>query len=173
MIIRLAKAEDIDKVEESYKELLTYEKERGGYSQWVLGVYPTREIAQNAYKSNTLYVLEDKGQVCASAILNQEQAPHYKQIKWKYPAFDNEVLVIHTLCVPPSKSGKGYGKAMFKFAVDKARTMECKVLRLDTYKGNEPAKALYTGLGCAISGDLEVLHQGVIKTTLTHLEIKV
>ncbi len=170
-MIRVATKNDIDAIERGYIELLNYEKEMGGYSNWVMGVYPTRATAEKAFNEDTLYVLEENGEICASVILNQNQPEDYVKINWKFQVNNNEVLVVHTLCVPPSKSGKGYGKAMVKFAMEKAKNMGFRVIRLDTFTNNEPAKKLYTGLGCIISGELEVLHEGVIREKLVYLEM--
>lgn len=172
-MIRKAVLSDIDKIEQSYTELLTNEKENGGFSNWVLGVYPVRETAQNALDEDSLYVLEEDCEICASVILNSFQAEDYKKVNWKYSAADSEVMVIHTLCIPPSKAGRGYGKAMVSFAFDKAKSDGFKVIRLDTFAGNEPAKRLYTGMGCIISGELDVNHQGVIKERQVFLEREV
>ena len=42
-------------------------------------------------------------------ILNSHQPAEYYDIAWVYDASDEEVMVIHTLCVPPSMSGRGLG----------------------------------------------------------------
>lgn len=44
-------------------------------------------------------------------ILNSRQAAEYREMPWLYPAADDEVLVIHTLCVPPSMAGCGWARA--------------------------------------------------------------
>ena len=102
-MIRKAVKSDIDKVEKSYIELLKYEEEHGSSSNWKLNVYPTRKVAENSFSKGTLYVLEENDEVCASMILNHVQPEDYMKIKWKYYAESEEVLVIHTLCIPPSK----------------------------------------------------------------------
>ena len=85
-MIGKAMIEDIDQIENSYTELLTYEKENGTNSNWVLNVYPTRSTAQNAFEEGTLYVLEENGKVCASMILNQTQPKEYAGLDWTYKA---------------------------------------------------------------------------------------
>lgn len=171
-MIRKAIEKDIDSVEKSYTELLEYEKEKGGYSNWVLGLYPTRETAQRAFDENSLYVLECDGEICASIILNHLQPDDYGKINWKYEADKKEVLVIHTLCIPPSKAGKGLGKKMIEFAVNKAVELNCKVIRLDTYAGNTPAANLYKSKGFVYAGKADVMLQGVIPEEQIFFEIK-
>lgn len=171
-MIRKAVETDIDAVENSYTELLTYEKENGGSSNWVLGVYPTREVAERSCEEGTLYVLEEGTEICASMILNQYQSDDYREMEWMYPADDSEVLVIHTLCIPPSKSGRGYGKKMVRYAIEHARNMNCTVIRLDTWAGNEPAAALYQKFGFRYVGVTDVLLQGLIPEEQVFFEKK-
>ena len=71
MEIRQAVESDIDAIEQSYTELLTYEKEHGSNSNWVLGLYPTRVVAEKSCAWRTLYVLLEGGKTRASMILNQ------------------------------------------------------------------------------------------------------
>lgn len=172
-MIRKATTRDIDEVEHSYTELLTYEKENGSHSNWKLGVYPTRSVAERSCEAQTLYVMEQDGQLCASMILNQIQSEEYYGITWQYPAKDHEVLVIHTLCIPPSKSGHGYGSAMVHFAIEEAHRRKCRALRLDTYAGNQPASALYKKLGFRYAGMVSVMLHGVIPEEQIFFEIEI
>lgn len=171
-MIRKATIADIDAVENSYTELLVYEKEHGSTSNWVLDLYPTRSVAEKSVKAGTLFVLEEDDEICASMIVNQSQGEEYKEGEWLYPAADEEVLVIHTLCIPPSKAGHGYGKAMVQFGLDYAKELDCTVIRLDTWAGNEPAFSLYKKFGFRSVGIVDTMFQGVIPEKLRLLEKK-
>lgn len=172
-MIRKATERDIDAVEASYTELLTYEQEHGTSSNWVLNLYPTRTVAEAALAEGTLYVLEENGIICASMILNDFQPEDYAKIKWLYLAAPSDVLVIHTLCIPPSQSGRGYGRAMVQYAVDLAREQGCKVLRLDTWAENKPAALLYEKQDFRYAGTASVLLQGVIPEEQVFFEYKI
>lgn len=171
-MIRAATAADIDAIEASYTELLLHEQEHGSNSQWVLGVYPTRATAERAVGAGTMYVLEEGGRLCASVILNSYQAPEYREVPWLYPAEDERVLVIHTLCVPPTMAGHGFGTRMVDFASGFAFGRGMEVLRLDTNIKNLPAQRLYLKNGCRIAGSRRCLHEGVLDTELVYLERK-
>lgn len=142
-MIRKATAADIDSVEQSYLQLLDHEALHGGHTNWVRDVYPTRATAEGALSEGTLFVLEEDGAVRGSMILNQTQLPEYAGIDWAYPA--QQVLVIHTLCIPPAQAGRGYGRAMVRFALEEAARQGCQALRLDTYAGNEPPPGCTAG----------------------------
>lgn len=170
-MIRQAVLDDAAKIAETYDELLIYEKEKGCFSNWVLGVYPTIKVPESKIPLGTMYVLEEDGKICGSMVLNKEQAEVYRQIKWKYPANDDEVLVVHTLCIPPSKAGRGYGRQMAEYAKKFAKKQGCKVMRIDTYVHNEPAKGLYTKCGFRLAGTAKCLHEGLIEEELAFLEL--
>lgn len=171
-MIRKAVPSDVDAVAASYRLLLDHEAATHSCTNWKPGIYPIRQDAQGAVDNGTLYVLEEAGEVCASMILNQHQAPEYAQIQWLYPAADEQVLVIHTLCMAPDKAGRGYGTQMVRYAMEHARAMGCTVIRIDTYVGNLPAQRLYQKLGFRISGRKQVKHHGLFDSELYYLETR-
>lgn len=161
-MIRKAMLQDIEQVEKGYEELLLYEQKHGAYTVWKLGVYPTRETAENSFLEDTLYVMEQDGEIYASMIGKQMQPEEYGMIKWRYCTRPDEVFVIHLLCVRPSKAGCGIGKAMVKFAIEEAKRLHCKVIRLDTGAQNKPAIALYKKLGFELAGTSSMTIGGFI-----------
>jgi len=161
-MIRKAVSQDIEQVENSYVELLLHEQEHGAYTVWKLGVYPTRLTAEKALAEDTLYVMERDGEICASVIADHVQPEEYRQIHWKCQAEPQEVLVIHLLCVRPSKAGGGIGKELVRFVLEQAKRMHCKAVRLDTGAQNKPAAALYTKLGFEIAGTSSMTVGGAI-----------
>ncbi len=171
-MIRKATVNDIDAIAETYDELLKYEQVNGSTSNWVLGIYPTAQVAEETVKNSTMYVLETDGEICASMILDNNQADEYKYINWLYPAQKEKVLVIHTLCIPPKSARKGYGRQMVDFAIKFAKETGCDVVRIDTYAHNEPAKSLYAKCGFRLAGYHEALLHGLILDELAFLEYK-
>lgn len=169
-MIRKAVWQDVDAIADGYRRLLAHEAVTHSYTNWKPGIYPVRADAERALESGTLYVLEEDGQICASMILNRHQAEAYAEMDWQYPAPPEQVLVIHTLTMPPEMSGKGYGTRMVRFAMEEARRRGCTVIRLDTYVGNLPAQRLYGKLGFRIAGRKLVSHHGLFDSELYYLE---
>lgn len=151
-MIRKATEADLDDVNDGYEELLYYEREHGAYTVWELGVYPTQESAKKSLDEGGLYVLEEDGRIAASITVNQTQPSEYAQITWGCDANPDEVMVIHLLCVRPSKAHCGIGTRMVQFIIEKARLQGCKAVRLDTGAQNIPAKSLYTKIGFQLAG---------------------
>lgn len=164
---------DIDAVERHYEELLAFEEKHGTRTNWKRGVYPTRSVAEKGVENGTLYVMEDDGKICASMILDQVQLESYASIPWLYAAEPDKVLVIHTLCVPPSQAGRGAGSGMVRFALEEGARRGCEVMRLDTWEHNEPAASMYRRLGFRYAGKTAVLFAGSIAEHLIFLERRI
>lgn len=173
MMIRKATPKDISAIEKTYTDLLSHEKNTVNYSNWQPGLYPTVRTAEKSVAAGTMFVVEEEHTVKASAIINREQAPCYAQIPWRFEAAPDEVLVIHTLCVPPANAGKGYASQIIDFAKTCAAKQHCRVIRLDTYIENEPAKTLYLKKGFCVAGQADAMLENVIPEKLIMLEYKI
>ena len=170
MLVRKAVPVDIPAVTAIYGALLDRE-ERGELSTgWTRGVYPTEQTALDALAAGTLYVLEDGGRVAAAAKLDQNQMAQYSQCTWRHDAPPEQVLVVHTLCIPPSLAGQGLGRECVSRIKQQAAAMGCAVIRLDTWAGNTPAATLYQKNGFTLRGSARVLFQGKIPEELICLE---
>ncbi len=172
-MIRKANVRDIDAVERHYDELLAFEAEYGTRTNWKPGVYPTRRVAEGGVEDGSLFVMEENGELRASMLLNHVQLESYAVIPWAYEAEPERVLVIHTLCVPPSQAGRGVGSRMVRFALEEASRRGCETLRLDTWEHNEPAAKLYGRLGFRYAGKTAVLFAGAIAENLIFFEKRV
>ena len=173
MLFRPAAESDLDAIERHYTELLTHEAETGrSTTNWSLGVYPTRQTAAAALAAGTLWVLEREGEPVASVILNHHQDDFYATIGWQYPAPPEQVLVVHTLCIPPRYAGQGLGRECVSRIKQQAAAMGCAVIRLDTWAGNIPAATLYQKNGFSLCGRAQVLFQGKIPEELVFLEYR-
>ncbi len=165
--IRLATVKDIDEAEKIYDEVLDYEAVHGTTTNWVKGKYPARATAEKAVAAGTYYVGEDeKGCIFGTVNLNHVQPVEYANIPWMISAEENEVLVVHTLCIRPTYRGKGCAKEFMAFAEQLAKEKGCKVIRLDTWENNDPAKKMYPSLGYRLAGETLFFFEQVIWETL-------
>ena len=126
MIIRKAKAGDLDAIEKIYNKILLKEEEGQLTTGWERGIYPRRETAKAALKRNDMFIIEDEGSIVGSGVINKDQLDVYAKAKWKFDAKNCEVMVLHTLAIDPDKSGRGYGKRFVKFYEDYGRKNGCK-----------------------------------------------
>lgn len=153
-MIRKATLDDLDGVLDIYDAI--FRREEGSdhpSTTWKRDLYPTRATAEEAIRAGTLYVDIQGGDVAASLILDRQQPPEYSAIPWAVAAPPKEVLVPHTLAVHPVIARKGFGRKMIAFAEGMAAGLGCRVLRLDTYTGNAPARTFYRKLGYREAGE--------------------
>lgn len=178
-MIRLATMQDLDEINSIYQEIHSEEEAGRSTIGWIRSIYPTRETAAEAIQANELFVLTVNGQVIASARINQEQVPEYADAQWSFDAPPEQVMVMHTLVVSPSASGKGYGSRFIRFYEDYARAHSCPFLRMDTNERNTAARRLYAGLGYREAGIVDCVFNGIpdvhlvcLEKTLSHPPIK-
>ena len=112
MEILKAKETDIDDIERIYEHIHDEEENGRAVIGWIRNVYPVRKTAEDALSRNDLFVMKEKNEVVAAAIINQIQVEEYKYARWRVEAEDSEVMVLHCLAVEPSKKNKGYADAV-------------------------------------------------------------
>ena len=166
-MIRLATPADLSQAADIYEEILDREAQGPVYTNWQRGKYPTIDTARQALEAGSFYVGEEAGVLWGVVNLNSVQLPEYGAIPWAIPAAAEEVGVIHTLCIRPSCSGRGYARQMVAFCEAEARRQGRTVIRLDTWEGNLPANRLYPSLGYRYAGTAEFCFMGLVREKLT------
>lgn len=170
-MIRLAVAEDLPRIGEIYEAIFDREERGPVYTNWKRGSYPTVDDARKVLEAGTLYVGEDEaGFLWGVVNFNGSQLPEYGAIPWSIPAGEEKVGVIHTLCIHPAQSGKGYARQMVGFCEDLGRAQGKTVIRLDTWEHNLPANRLYPSLGYRLAGSAEFFFQGFVHENLNCYE---
>ena len=169
-MIRKAVENDLDDVERIYDEIHSAEEKGLCTIGWARGVYPTRDTAEAAIKRHDLFVEEENDKIVGAAIINKIQVDSYSQGKWSVNAPEDEVMVLHTLVISPSESGKGYGKSFVKFYEKYAIMNGCRYLRMDTNERNTNARAMYKKLGYKEVGIIPTVFNGISGVNLVLLE---
>lgn len=172
-MIRRATLGDLPAIEAIYNAIHDLEAAGALTVGWQRGVYPTAETARAAIHANDMFVLEHEGRVVASARINREQMPAYADVPWRYPATDDEVLVMHTLTVDPALSRRGCARLFLEFYETAARQMNCAALRIDTNARNAVARAMYARHGYVESGIIPCEFNGIPGVHLVCLEKRV
>ena len=147
IVFRKAIEEDIDAITSIYEEIHDEIESGKIWIGWIKGVYPTRKTVVAAIERDDLFVIEEEQKIVGVGIINQQQVDVYRETNWRYPASDNEVMVLHTLAISPKVSRKGYGSKFVKFYETYAKERGCDFLRMDTNERNTNARALYKKLG--------------------------
>ena len=147
MNFRKATEADIPEIAAIYDDIHTGEEKGETAIGWIRSIYPTAETARAALLRDDLFVQEDESHIVGAAIINQSQVDVYEGAPWRYPALDEQVMVLHTLVISPKAARRGYGSAFVSFYEQYARDHHCPFLRMDTNARNTRARALYKKLG--------------------------
>lgn len=161
-MIRQAGFKDIQGTAKIFEDIIAHEEHNTKYTAFQPGIYPTHKTALKALNENSLYVCELESEISACLIMNKSQPPEYRNVLWKFTAPDENIIVIHLLCVRPDKSGAGLGREMLGFAIDWALSHDSRAIRLDTGAQNTPARYLYETSGFQLAGASSMSIGGII-----------
>lgn len=116
------------------------------YARWVYGQHPTDEMIQNYILEGAMFCCEKDGSIL-SAVAVTHQGEEYHGAAWSVSLEDDEVFVVHLLCVAPQWQGKGIARMTMQQIMAMSREMGKRVVRLDALTCNTPAHRLYESLG--------------------------
>ncbi|MBD5228748.1 MAG: GNAT family N-acetyltransferase [Bacteroidales bacterium] len=170
MIIRKGIPDDIDAVADIYSAIHD-EIEQGRYKmKWFRDRYPTRAWAEERIAAGDLYIMEDGGQIVASAVINHNPLPEYFEGKWHQPANYDKTLVLHSLVVDPRLMRRGYATSFMAFFEQTGIDNDCERLRLDTQMIDIPARNLYKKLGYTEADNVLCQFKGISDIDLVLIE---
>lgn len=140
-------ATDFDRITTFYKYVSNHSPDMAKYGRWVYGQHPTDAMIQKYIDEGYMYHLESDGSILAAVALTPFQGNDYHPIKWNIDITDDEVLVVHILCVSPNVQRTGVAKKVMWEVIRHAANIGKKAVRLDALSCNEPAHKLYESLG--------------------------
>ena len=158
IVFRQAAEADIPSIAAIYEHVITREEQGLTATGWVRGVYPTEKTAREALAAGDLFVLEEEGRILASGRINQTQVYSYANAHWRYDAPPEQTMVLHTLVVEPTASGRGLGTRFVGFYED--------------YAQNQTARRLYAHLGYREADIVDCNFNGIRGIELVCLEKK-
>lgn len=169
-MIRKATDEDLSQLVSLFDEVHTAEEQGLLHTGWKREIYPTAETMRTALDADDLFVIEEDGVIAAAGRINQVQVDVYALVPWLHEADDDKVMVLHTLAVRPSLSGKGHGSQFALFYESYASDHGCTVLRIDTNEINIKARRLYSRLGYREAAIIPCVFNGIPGVNLVCLE---
>ena len=170
VLFRRAELDDIPAVAAIYDEIHAMEESGKASTGWKRGIYPTEKTALEACNAGELFVEVVGDTIVASARINQVQPDAYRQGNWSEKAEDSQVMVLHTLTVSPSLSGRGYGSAFMAFCEKYTAEHGLRIIRIDTNEINTRARELYRYLGYKEAGVVPCEFNGLKDVNLVLLE---
>ena len=171
-MFRKATKEDVDRIAEIYDEIHAENEAGRMTTNWIRGVYPSKETAMSSIECQDMFVEEVQGRIVAAARINQEQVPEYARADWEHDAGEDQVMVLHTLVVSPKEAGKGYGTKFVTYYENYALEHGCPYLRMDNNFYNKGARKLYKKLGYKEISVVPCVFNGIPDVQLVCLEKK-
>lgn len=143
MIIEKVKSAEYDRVKAFYYAVIDGFEGMPYHPCWEKDIYPAPEQLKDLIEKGEMFVgTEDNEIICVMA-LNHDNNESYDNFDWPTKASKDDVYVIHMLATLPKYGKQGKAKEMVRYAIEKAKKENCKVIRLDVLKGNLPANKLY------------------------------
>lgn len=146
-MLQKANANDYSRIVEFYKYVAENTPNMAIYGRWIYGIYPTSTIIKSYIDGGFMYYVEDDNKIVAAVAITPFQTKDYHGISWSKEFNDNEVTVIHVLCVDPTLQQKGYAQKVVEEVVTNAKENGQKSVRLDALSCNIPAHKLYEKVG--------------------------
>ena len=146
--MKLVKAteQDFQRITRFYRDVIANTKDMDVYARWVYGQHPKDEGILGYIRTGAMYYSETDGTILSAAAVTP-QAEDYHGAAWAVSLEDDEVAVVHLLCVAPQWQGKGIARMTMQQILAMGREMGKKAVRLDALACNTPAHRLYESLG--------------------------
>lgn len=124
-----------------------------GIFQWD-EVYPDLQTFTDDLAEGTLYTAHVDGNLAGVIVLNEFQDPEYGDVEWEFNG--GPVLVVHRLCVHPDAQRRGVAARLMDYAEALAGARGYRAIRLDAFKANPGAVALYDRRGYRRAGIIDL-----------------
>lgn len=141
-----ATEQDFQRITQFYRDVIAHTGHMDTYARWVYGKHPTDEMIRGYIRNGAMYCCEKDGSIL-SAVAVTQQGEDYHVDAWAFPLRDDEVSVVHLLCVAPEWQGQGIARMTMQQIMVLSREMGKKAVRLDALACNTPAHRLYESLG--------------------------
>lgn len=146
-MLKRAEYRDALKIENYYKYVIDNTENMDKYGRWIYGQHPTDEMVEGYIINGSMYFAEEDGIITVAVAVTFFQDEDYHSVQWNVEAKDDEVAVIHILCINPKKQRCGLAKKIVNEIIDLAKIKRMKAVRLDALCCNTPAYRLYEDLG--------------------------
>lgn len=141
------KKDDFDRITNFYRYVTQHTPGMVQNGRWIYGQHPTDEMIERYITAGNMYYIENNSQMMAAVALTPFQESDYNSVDWSRTLKDDEVCVVHLLCVNPDMQRSGIAKALMKAIIDLAKKTGKRAVRLDALSCNEPANELYKKIG--------------------------
>lgn len=166
-----ASENDFDRLTEFYRDVILHMENMDIYAKWVYGQHPTDEMIMGYIKEGAMYFCENDGSIISAVAVTPYQGEDYHDTEWSVVSADDEVSVVHILCVDPKLQKQGIARKTMELVIQMSRKMGKKAVRLDALSCNTPAHRLYSSLGFEKKGQQQWYADNVGRTDFFLFEL--
>ena len=149
MKLRKTTTNDLKDVMTIINQAKAYFKDQG-INQWQDG-YPNEISIINDISQHEAYVLEDNGEIVATAMISKETEPNYNYIEGKWLQ-EGPYLVVHRIAIRNDQKGKGLSSIILDEALKLFDTQTS--IRMDTHDDNLSMQRFLTKYGFTYCGTI-------------------
>ena len=142
-----ANTEDYNRIVEFYKYVIDNTASMEECGRWIYGQHPTDEMILSYIDGGYMYYAEENENLIAAVAVTPFQGEDYHPVKWSADLRDDEVAVVHILCVDPKRQKCGLAKEIMNEIINVSKESNKKAVRLDALCCNKPAHRLYETIG--------------------------
>ncbi len=161
MMLKQAIDKDFDRLTRFYRYVIANTEGMEKYARWEYGLHPTDEMLLQYIRSGAMYFCGENESISSAVAVTDRQGEDYHGAEWSFPLADDEVAVVHILCVHPDMQKCGVAKNIMGAVIELSRQMGKKAVRLDALACNTPAHRLYESLGFSRRGQKRWLTDNV------------
>lgn len=147
MDIRQARVDECETVIGFYYEMIDKMQASEFHPTWKMGVYPTDDYLKELVLNQQVFICIEDEKIIGASVINHNCNESYAKTKWDVAASENEVMIIHLLCILPEYGGRGFGTQLMQFLQKHAADNSQKAIRLDVMEESLPAIKLYESAG--------------------------
>lgn len=138
---------DFERLPRFYRHAIAETKNMELYARWIYGLHPSDKMILGYITSGNMFFSKLDGKIASAVAVVPRQEKEYHDVPWKLDLADDEVCVVHILCVAPEFQKKGIASRTMRDVIKMSRKSGKKTVRLDALKCNTPARRLYESLG--------------------------
>lgn len=147
MVLKKAVPPEFERIAAFYRYVTENTENMRTYGRWEYGKHPTDELIRDYILGGYMYYAERDGQISAAVAVAPFQEKDYHSLKWSCDLKDDEVSVVHLLCVDPKEQRRGLARDVMLEVIETAEKCGKRAVRLDALCCNKPAHSLYEALG--------------------------
>ena len=102
------------RISDFYKYVIDNTPDMEQYARWIYGKHPKDDMLRQYIDDGYMYYIEENSVITAAVALTPFQGSDYHPVNWEINLRDDEVCVVHILCVNPDFQGKRQKSCSFR-----------------------------------------------------------